>query len=47
MIRKIFGVLALALLAGAFAACETVEGVGRDTQNLGEGIENASEGVQR
>jgi predicted small secreted protein len=44
--------LALALVVGGMAAssllsaCNTVEGVGKDTQAVGEGLENAAEGAK-
>lgn len=43
---KILLKLSLAVMAGLFAAqsigCETTEGVGRDIENAGDGIEDAA-----
>lgn len=40
-------VCAIALFAVALPACETVKGVGKDVENAGEGIHDASEGAQK
>ena len=46
MIKKL---LALAILCGVgmtLAACETVEGVGQDTQHAGQSIERAADNAK-
>lgn len=35
------------LVAGALAACETVEGAGRDIQSAGEAVTDTSQEAQR
>jgi len=42
MVRKLF---TLALVAGSFivAACNTVEGAGKDVQSAGEAVEKAAD----
>jgi predicted small secreted protein len=43
MMRKIAALLALAGFAVGLAACNTVEGVGKDVKAGGQGIENAAD----
>lgn len=38
-----FRLLAATLMLAALAACETADGVGRDVENAGEAIQEASE----
>ena len=40
---KTLGVLALVLLPFLATACNTMEGVGKDTQDAGQGIQNSAE----
>ncbi len=40
--KRIFGVVALALFAISFAGCNTVQGVGKDVQKAGEKLEDAA-----
>jgi predicted small secreted protein len=41
-----FAVPAMALAAMLLAACNTVEGVGKDVEAAGEGIQEGSEAVE-
>jgi predicted small secreted protein len=47
MLHKIAAILALAGLALGLAACNTVEGVGKDVKATGQGIENAAKDVSK
>lgn len=40
---RLMGVLAIGLLLGVLAACNTVEGVGKDVGSAGKAIENTAE----
>ncbi len=40
---KRFFLIMIALMLPALAACNTVEGVGKDVQKGGEGLENAAQ----
>ena len=43
MLKKIAGILALAGVALGLAACNTVEGVGKDVKATGTAIEKAAD----
>lgn len=45
MLKKAIALMFVMLLAGATVGCGTVEGVGRDTQWVGEGIQSLSQDV--
>lgn len=47
VLSLLVSVCAIALFAVALPACETVKGVGKDVENAGEGIHDASEGAQK
>jgi entericidin B len=42
MLKTLFVLSALVLFVGGLAACETMEGAGRDVQSGGEAIEDAA-----
>jgi predicted small secreted protein len=46
MIRKITALLALAALALGLAACNTVEGAGKDVKATGTAIEKAADSAK-
>lgn len=41
MLKNLLFVMTALLLAGALSACNTVEGVGKDMESAGRGIQNA------
>ena len=43
IVRKLTAALCLALMFGSLAACNTVEGAGKDVQKAGEEIEDAAQ----
>lgn len=43
MLRKLFAVGAIGMFGLGTVACNTSEGIGRDTQEIGEEIEDAAE----
>lgn len=46
MLDKLAALLALTLLAGGLAACNTVEGVGKDVKATGGAIEKAADSAK-
>jgi predicted small secreted protein len=43
MLKKLLSLLALVGFAAGLAACNTVEGAGKDIKAAGQGIENAAD----
>ncbi len=43
MLKKMIGLLALSGFALGLAACNTVEGMGKDTKAAGQAVENAAD----
>ena len=46
MLKRIAGLLALSGIALGFAACNTVEGAGKDVKATGSAIEKAADGAK-
>jgi len=47
MMRKILPLLAMIGLIGALSACNTMEGMGKDVQRGGEGMEDTAKEVKK
>ena len=47
MFKKIAATMAALAMVMGLAACNTVEGVGKDVERAGKGVQNAAENAKR